>query len=75
MLPLMCQTCRKLMGDKQLRYEGELEKICRDYEMKKYSSAKEMEDDKIKLINKMGLKRYCCRTLIMTYVKLINIIK
>ncbi len=70
MLYLRCPTCRTLMGDKELYYERELEKICA-------SSLRKGEANKAKeqLVNSTALEKPCCRMRILTCVKLIELIK
>lgn len=75
MLPMFCFSCHMLLGDKQLYYERELEKICKDQEMGKYKSIEDSDNDKIKLVNSLGLRRLCCKQTVITYVQLIKIIK
>ncbi len=71
MLYMRCPTCRTLLADKQLYYERELQKICDDHKL----DINESDIKKEKLINSLGLDRYCCRMRILTYVKLIDIIR
>ena len=69
MLYYRCPECGNLLANKQLTWEKELAIICA-------KSIPEMEKNKMKkeLLNKLKLKRYCCRMRIMGYVRLINII-
>ena len=71
MLYIRCPTCRTLLADKQLYYEKELAKICDDSVLTRIES----DNKKEALINSLGLERYCCRMRILTYVKLIDLIK
>lgn len=63
MLPPVCITCGFLLADKQLLYE-------RQYELIKNENLS--EDKKmikiIKLLHDLGIKRYCCRSRIISYV-------
>lgn len=72
MLYLKCPTCKELLGNKQLIYEAELKKIC-----DKYTDINDTryENEKSDLIKKIGVKRYCCRMRIISYVRLIDVIK
>jgi len=74
MLYIVCPTCHHLLGDKQLYYEAELEKICKSCEMGKYDDEQEYQM-KVDLVNRLGLKRYCCKQRIMTYVELVKVVK
>ncbi|AYV78859.1 MAG: hypothetical protein Edafosvirus40_4 [Edafosvirus sp.] len=71
MLYVKCPTCRQLLGNKQLLYETELQKICDD------PAVVESDKDelKIKLVNSLGLERYCCKMRLMTYKRLIDFVK
>ncbi len=70
MLYFKCPTCRTILANKQIPFEEEMEKIC----------AKDLgskEEDKLKkeLLDKLELKRYCCRQRILTYINQIEFIK
>lgn len=69
MLQMRCPTCGTLLGDIQLIHEQEIKKIDN-------SKLTEVEKNKKKeeLINMYGLYRYCCRTRILGYVDIVNII-
>jgi DNA-directed RNA polymerase subunit N (RpoN/RPB10) len=69
MLQMRCPTCGTLLGDIQLIHEQEIKKIDN-------SKLSEVEKNKKKeeLINMYGLDRYCCRTRILGYVDIVNII-
>jgi DNA-directed RNA polymerase subunit N len=54
MKPVRCITCGKLLGDKFEEFEKRV---------------KEGEDPK-KVLDDLGLKRYCCRTALLTSVDL-----
>jgi DNA-directed RNA polymerase subunit N (RpoN/RPB10) len=69
MLQMRCPTCGTLLGDIQLINEKEIEKI----DNSKFSEV-EKTKKKEELINKYGLDRYCCRTRILGYVDIVNII-
>lgn len=66
---MRCPTCGTLLGDIQLINEKEIEKI----DNSKFSEV-EKTKKKEELINKYGLDRYCCRTRILGYVDIVNII-
>lgn len=75
MLYIRCPTCRTLLGDKQIYYEKKLEEICKNQDMDKYKSQEAVDKDKMDLVNNIGLDRYCCKNRLMTYVRLIDIVK
>jgi len=75
MIPPTCFSCYELLADKQIFYEKELEKICHNNEKGVYKTKEELNNAKIDLINKLKLKRYCCKQIFVTYVDLIKLIK
>ena len=68
MLYYRCPTCKTILANKQLMYEEELDKICTNSKL----SEEEKIEQKMKLLDKLELKRYCCRMRMITYVKLID---
>lgn len=75
MLYLKCPTCRVLMGNVQLTYEKILDQICKDEDLKIITpeQAKELKSDLIKAFD--FKTRYCCRPRLMTYKRVIDIVK
>ena len=76
MLYLKCPTCKTLLGDKQMIYEKVISEICKDCDIHKLT---EEEADKLKqeVVNSIGIEseRYCCKMRLMTFKKLIEIVK
>jgi len=72
MLYLKCPTCKKLLGDIQLIYEKILAEITKDREMNKITED-QANDYKAKLANSFGVD-YCCKTRLLTYIRLADII-
>lgn len=72
---MFCPGCRELLGDKQKYYERHLRDLCHKNEMGIYKTKDEFDKEKTKLINSMGLRRYCCKQKIMTYIRLVDLIK
>lgn len=70
MLYATCPTCNNLLADKQIFFEKEKEKIENDKNLSKKDREKEVE----KLLDKIGLVRYCCRMRMITYLDQVNII-
>ena len=64
MLYPVCPTCQNLLADKQLKYEEELEKICNDKKL----NDEQMQKKKEKLLDDLGIKRYCCRMRVISYL-------
>jgi hypothetical protein len=76
MLYLKCPSCHKLLGNKQIYYEENYDKITKDLEMGKISN-EEADKKKIELLDFIlpDRDRYCCRMRVMTYKRLIEIVK
>ena len=74
MLYLKCPSCKKMLGDKQITYEIILNRICKDEEMNNITMD-EASKLKSKLILSFNLDRYCCTPRLMSYKKLIEIVK
>ncbi len=70
MLQVKCPTCGKSMADKQIPFEEGLEKICQNPKL----SEKQKDEAKRELVNSMGLERYCCKTRLISYVDLAQIV-
>lgn len=64
---MVCEPCGRLLADKQLYYERELRRLT-------IEETKNIDEEKKKLINKIGLKRYCCRGTILTYTNQIDFV-
>jgi len=71
MLYITCPTCGNILGNKQIPFEEDLESICENDEL----SEEEKESQKRELLDKYKLDKYCCRMRILSYTKLINIVK
>jgi DNA-directed RNA polymerase I, II, and III subunit RPABC5 len=55
-IPIRCFSCGKIVGNK----------------WKEYKTLLETEDDIGLILNKIGLKRYCCRRMLLTHTELIE---
>ena len=53
---IRCFTCGKIIGNKW----GE------------YKRLQEIGEDNELILNKLGLKRYCCRRMLLTHIELID---
>ena len=75
-IPVRCFTCGKILGDKWNFYKTELEKI----KTSKEDTVINVNAKTIKatpegiILDKLGLKRYCCRRIMLGHVDLIDII-
>ena len=71
MLYYRCPTCRTILADKQIPFENGMEKICNITGLSK----REQEDKKKELLDKLYVINYCCRMRMLTYVKLIDLVR
>lgn len=70
MLYLKCPTCNELLGNRQIIIENAIESIINS----DHDEDKKLEM-KTELINNLGLTNHCCRMRVLTYVKLVDIIR
>ena len=75
-IPVRCYTCNKILADKWLFYKTELAKIKTSNEdtIINVSASSNKETPEGKILNKLELHRYCCRTMMLSHVDLIDII-
>lgn len=71
MMYMKCPTCKHMLCHLQVSYEKQLNEIDSDPHM----SEEKKKEEKIKLVNSFGLRRYCCTMRLMTYKRLIEIVK
>jgi DNA-directed RNA polymerase subunit N (RpoN/RPB10) len=65
---MSCPSCGYLLGQDVIKYESEKNKICSNPKL-----TQDEKDEKMSVLHKsLGLKRYCCKTRIMTYKKLVD---
>ena len=74
MLPPVCFTCGHLFADIQVPYDADLIKIDNDANMKDEGSDEAKSNAKAALLDKYHIKKYCCRTRVLSYVRLVEII-
>ena len=71
MLVVCCPTCGFLLADKQIKFENEIKKINNIEKDKDKDKDKDKEIDiekeKNNIINKLNIKRYCCKLRLLTY--------
>ena len=69
-IPIRCMTCGKVLGDKWNYYVTKTEKLEKtnilDLNMKTIKKT-----EKGKVMDELGLKRYCCRRHILTHCDLV----
>jgi DNA-directed RNA polymerase subunit N (RpoN/RPB10) len=71
MLYLKCPTCKNILANKQVPYEKDLSDIENDKKLSTNEKNKLRED----LLNKYKLDKYCCRMRLLSYTRLIDIVK
>ena len=73
-IPVRCFTCGKVLGDKWNYYYKELEKKQDQDSVLNVNSKTMQKTNEGKILDTLGLKRYCCRRMMISHVDLINII-
>ena len=71
MMYMKCPTCKHMLCHLQQTYETKLD----DIENNPGLSDSDKDIQKNNLVNSFGLRRYCCVMRLMTYRRLIDIIK
>jgi len=71
MLYKTCPTCGYFLGEKTYEWETKSSEICDNPNL----SDEEKANKKQELLLSLGLKRYCCKMRMISYVKLVNIIQ
>jgi DNA-directed RNA polymerase subunit N (RpoN/RPB10) len=72
MLYMKCPTCGLLLGEIQLEYEAKLYQINNNNKL----SDADKDEKRMELMNSFGLKdRYCCRSRLISYVDVVQIIR
>lgn len=70
MLYFRCPTCKNDLANKQIPYEDEMRKISNSE-----ISEEQKEIEKMKVLDKLHITKYCCRMRMLTYIQLIDIIR
>ena len=75
-IPVRCFTCGKVLGDKYEWFINETKKETgsADPEILDVSSKTIKKTKQGELLDQLGLKRYCCRRIMLGHVELIDII-
>lgn len=71
MMYMKCPSCKHMLCHLQVPYENQLNQIVNDPKL----SEDTKNEEKIKLVNSFGLRRYCCVMRLMTYKRLVEIVK
>lgn len=72
-IPVRCFTCGKVLADKWNFYKNELKKTKEDTIINVNAKTVQHTPEG-KALDKLGLKRYCCRRAMLSHVDLIDII-
>ena len=73
-IPVRCFTCGKVLGDKWNFYKKEISKTNTEDSVLNVNSKTLQKTKEGKALDSIGLKRYCCRRMMLSHVDLIDII-
>lgn len=73
-IPVRCFTCGKVLADKWNYYVKEIEKDGTEESVLNVNAKTLQKTKEGKALDNLGLKRYCCRRMMISHVDLINII-
>ena len=73
-IPIRCFTCGKVIGNKYRTYLDKTKKKNDDLTTIEINSKNVKKTEEGKVMDELGLDRYCCRKVIMTHVDLVDII-
>ena len=73
-IPVRCFTCGEVLGDKWNYYQKEIQKTSSDDSVLNVNAKTLQQTKEGKALDALGLKRYCCRRMMISHVDLINII-
>ena len=73
-IPVVCFTCGKILADKWNYYVKEIEKYDSEDSVLNVNIKTLQQTKEGKVLDSLGLKRYCCRRMMISHVDLINII-
>ena len=68
MIYAACPTCGFLLASKSEEYEKKKNEICQNPKLNKEEQEKEIQ----KVIQGLGIRRYCCRMRLMTCVDIVE---
>ena len=72
-IPIRCFTCGKILADKYEYYKKEMDKKGEDTIINVNTKTAQQTAEG-KALDKLGLKRYCCRRAMLTHIDLIEVI-
>ena len=73
-IPIRCMNCGNVLADKWLFYQQKVKELRGSNKMSPiYMDGKSVPDtEENKVLNALGLKKYCCRKHMLTHVDLID---
>ena len=73
-IPIRCMNCGKVLADKWLYYQEKVKQLRGTNNLTPiYMDGTSVPDTvELKVLNELGLKRYCCRKHMLTHVDLID---
>jgi DNA-directed RNA polymerase subunit N (RpoN/RPB10) len=73
-IPIRCMNCGKVLADKWLYYQEKVKQLRGTNTVTPiYMDSTSVPDTvELKVLNELGLKRYCCRKHMLTHVDLID---
>ena len=73
-IPIRCMNCGNILADKWLFYQAKVKELRGTSKATPiYMDGKTIPDTaELKVLNHLGLKRYCCRKHMLTHVDLID---
>ena len=73
-IPVRCMNCGKVLADKWLHYQHRLQELKGDeYGKRTYFDGTTVPETKEKqVMDELGLKRYCCKKVLLTHVDLVQ---
>lgn len=79
-IPVRCFTCGKVIANKWNAYQRFLKKYQKEMGKSEEGTILDVESENMpetpegKALNDLGLKRYCCRRMMLSHVDLVEII-
>lgn len=72
LIPVRCFSCGKLIANKYQKY---LKMVEEKNKKNKYINNQDSKINNEDIFKKLKLKRYCCRRMCLTHVKLLEVLK
>ena len=79
-IPVRCFTCGKIIADKYNTYQNLVTENRKSMGMPNEDTILKVSKDKVpetpegKALDQIGLKRYCCRRMMLSHINLIDVI-